>query len=273
MTKKSKAVEQRTTVVKAYLRVSTGRQTIENQRFEILNFAEKKGLIINEFVCDTASGTIHYAERKLGSMVDGMGRGDTLIVSELSRMGRSLFHIMTLLNQCMEKEMIVFAVKEGYELGNSLMSKVLAFAFSLSAEIERNLISQRTKEALARKRAEGVILGRRKGKTSALETRKVHKHVPLLKHLYVNLNSKSEIARQLGVHRTTVSTYMDEFKISHMSIMEEHKDEIEKILRCKNVYLCHLDIAKMLKVSPHVLRIFLAEREKTQSEININRKA
>ena len=88
---------------------------------------------------------------------------DELIISEISRLGRNLMEIMRILHECMEKEVTVFTVKEGYELGNNISSKVLAFAFSLSAEIERSLISERTKEALARKKSDGIKLGRPKG--------------------------------------------------------------------------------------------------------------
>ena len=95
-----------------------------------------------------------------------MRRGDVLLATELSRVGCNLMQIMSILNQCMERNIQVFTTKEGYELGNNINAKILAFAFGLSAEIERNLISQRTKEALARKKAEGVILGRPKGSKS-----------------------------------------------------------------------------------------------------------
>lgn len=106
-------------------------------------------------------------ERKLGKLLHKVHSGDIIICAELSRLGRNLLMIMSILNYCMENEIQVWTIKDNYKLGNDLNSKVLAFAFGLSAEIERNLISQRTKEALNRKRAEGVILGRPKGKKSS----------------------------------------------------------------------------------------------------------
>lgn len=104
----------------------------------------------------------------MGALLQRMQKGDVLIVSELSRLGRNLMQIMKILHDCMERDVMVYTVKENYELGNNINSKVLAFAFGLSAEIERNLISQRTKEALARRKAEGQILGRPKGSKSQM---------------------------------------------------------------------------------------------------------
>lgn len=148
----------------AYIRVSTDKQTTENQRFEIENFSLAKNLKIDGWVEETVSGTKDVANRKLGKLLKKMKLGDELLVSEISRLGRNLMQIMSILHFCMERNIKVFTAKEGYELGDNINSKVLAFAFGLSAEIERNLISQRTKEALARKRAQGIRLGRPKGK-------------------------------------------------------------------------------------------------------------
>ena len=150
-------------MIYGYIRVSTDKQTLENQKFEILEFCGKKDIKIDKWVSETISATKKLNERKFGRLMKKLKKGDVVIVSEISRLGRNLLQIMGILNECMEKEVMVITVKEGYELGNNINSKVLAFAFGLSAEIERSLISQRTKEALARKRAEGVVLGRPKG--------------------------------------------------------------------------------------------------------------
>lgn len=151
-----------------YIRISTDKQTTENQRFEIQNFTEKRQMLINEWVDETISSTKKLEIRKFGALLQRMQKGDVLVVSELSRLGRNLMQIMKILHDCMEKDVMVYTVKENYELGNNINSKVLAFAFGLSAEIERNLISQRTKEALARRKAEGQILGRPKGSKSQM---------------------------------------------------------------------------------------------------------
>lgn len=119
---------------------------------------------MDAWVSEIVSGTKAAADRKLGSLLKKMKKGDILIISEISRLGRNLMQIMSILNLCMVKEVSVLTVKEQYELGNNINSQILAFAFGLSAQIERNLISQRTKEGLARKRAEGCRLGRIPGK-------------------------------------------------------------------------------------------------------------
>lgn len=150
-----------------YIRVSSDKQTVENQRFEIERFAEASSLKIDGWIEETISGTKNYDKRELGKLLKKVKKGDLIICAELSRLGRNLFMIMEILNICMSKECKVWTIKDNYRLGEDIQSKVLAFAFGLSAEIERNLISQRTKEALARKRSEGVVLGRPVGRKSS----------------------------------------------------------------------------------------------------------
>ncbi|MBT3193888.1 MAG: recombinase family protein, partial [Verrucomicrobia bacterium] len=147
----------------AYVRVSTERQDRENQRFEILKFADERKWMIGEWCEETVSGTKRYTDRLLGRLIDKLQKEDTLVVTEISRLGRSLMEIMTILNLLLERQVHVFTCKERFELGDNINSKILAFAFGLAAEIERQLISQRTKESLARLKAAGKKLGRPKG--------------------------------------------------------------------------------------------------------------
>jgi DNA invertase Pin-like site-specific DNA recombinase len=142
-------------MIYGYIRVSTDKQTTENQRFAILKHADEKSLHIDQWIEETISSTRHFSHRKLGTLISEMKKDDILIVSELSRLGRNLMEVMSILHTLMEKQVKVFTTKERYELGNNINSKVLAFAFSLSAEIERSMISSRTKEALARKKVKG----------------------------------------------------------------------------------------------------------------------
>lgn len=191
-----------------YIRISTDKQTTENQKFEIQGFSDKKHIHIDEWIQETISSTKKLEVRKFGALLQRMQKGDILIVSELSRLGRNLMQIMKILHDCMEKDIMVYTVKESYELGNNINSKVLAFAFGLSAEIERNLISQRTKEALARRKAEGQILGRPKGSKSQM--RKLTGKEDDIRTLMNKKISYSAIGRILGVHRLTVSSYIKE---------------------------------------------------------------
>jgi Site-specific recombinases, DNA invertase Pin homologs len=195
-------------MIYGYIRVSSDKQTVENQRFEIDEFAKCKRIEIDGWIEETISGMKDYDKRKLGRLLRKVKTGDLIICSELSRLGRSLFMIMDILNICMNKECKVWTVKDGYRLGDDIQSKVLAFAFGLSAEIERNLISQRTTEALARKRAEGVVLGRPVGRTSDFESLKCYKYKNRIERMRKQGVSYSEIGRKLKIHRITVSNFV-----------------------------------------------------------------
>ena len=197
-------------MIYGYIRVSTDRQTVENQRYEISQFCEKNLLIVNKWIEEVISGTKKVEERKLGKLIKKMKKNDILICSELSRLGRNLLMIMSILNECMNRNIQVWTIKDNYRLGNDISSKVLAFAFGLSSEIERNLISQRTKEALARKRAEGTILGRPKGSKS--KKKKLSGKESQINIMLAKRFSKSAIARFLGVHRLTVNEFLKTMK-------------------------------------------------------------
>ncbi len=199
-------------MIYGYIRVSTDKQTVENQRFEINNFCNNNETIVNKWIEETISGSKNVDDRKLGKLLKKMKKGDILICSELSRLGRNLLMIMGILNECMNRDIQVWTIKDNYRLGSDISSKVLAFAFGLSAEIERNLISQRTKEALARKRAEGVILGRPKGSKSTKT--KLTGQEKKIQDLLDRKVSYSAIGRILGVHRLTVSSFVKNKKIN-----------------------------------------------------------
>lgn len=193
-------------MIYGYIRVSSDKQTVENQRFEINNFCNQKLFVVDKWIEETISGTKDIEDRKLGKLLKKMKKEDILICSELSRLGRNLLMIMGILNECMKNDVQVWTIKDNYRLGSDINSKVLAFAFGLSAEIERNLISQRTKEALARKKAEGVILGRPKGRKSS--KKKLTGMESKIKELVNSKVSISAIARILKVNRATVSKFI-----------------------------------------------------------------
>ncbi len=193
-----------------YIRVSTDRQTVENQRFEIASFCQQHNLPIDDWIEETISGAKAYNKRILGRLLRRVHRDDIIICTELSRLGRNLFMIMDILNICMHKECRVWTIKDHYRLGDDIQSKVLAFAFGLSAEIERNLISLRTKEALARKKSEGVTLGRPVGAHTAPNHRKLYPYRRQLFALYAKGHSIAELARRYHVARSTIYHYLHE---------------------------------------------------------------
>ena len=193
-------------MIYGYIRVSTDKQTVENQRFEIMNFANGTNIKIDKWIEETISGNMAVEKRKLGALLKKLNKGDILISSEISRLGRNLMMIMSILNICMQKGIHVWTIKDNYRLGNDINSKVLAFAFGLSAEIERNLISQRTKEALARKKNEGAVLGRPKGSRSTRT--KLSGKEERIKEMLQEGISKSAIARRMKVSRITLLTFI-----------------------------------------------------------------
>ncbi len=191
-----------------YIRVSTDTQTVENQRFEINNFCARNNIKIDTWIEETISGLKNYKTRQLGRLLKRTHKGDIIVCSELSRLGRNLFMIMEILNICMSRDCRLWTIKDGYRLGDDINAKVLAFAFGLSAEIERNLISQRTKEALARKRAEGVKIGRPLGKLTQLERLKLNKYHHRIVKLREQGMSFNNIARRLHLSRNTLARYV-----------------------------------------------------------------
>ncbi len=143
-------------MIYGYIRVSTDRQDCANQKLGIEAKAKSLGMCIEEYIQDNGvSGTREPESRALGGVLQQLKPGDVIICSELSRLGRKLFMIMRILEYCMQRGARLYTVKDNYELGDNIQSKVLAFAFGISAEIERDLISQRTKEALARRKLAG----------------------------------------------------------------------------------------------------------------------
>lgn len=199
-------------MIYGYIRVSSNKQTVENQRFEINNYCEKENLVIDGWIEETISGTRSYNKRELGKLLKRVEKNDLIICAELSRLGRNLFMIMEILNICMTKECKVWTIKDNYRLGDDIQSKVLAFAFGLSAEIERNLISQRTKEALSRKRAEGITLGRVKG--SKNKRNKLTGKENKISEWLIEGVSKAEIARRCRVNTCTIFRYIKENGLS-----------------------------------------------------------
>ena len=150
--------------VYGYLRVSTDKQDCDNQKIGVEDLARMQGLPIESWIIDDGvSGIKEPEKRKLGKLLKRIKSGDVIICSELSRLGRRLFMVISILEHCMKIGAKVLTVKDGYELGDNVQSKILAFAFGLVAELEREMISKRTKEALQRRKMNGQAIGRMKG--------------------------------------------------------------------------------------------------------------
>lgn len=191
--------------VYAYLRVSTGKQDSDNQRVGVDALAERMHLHIDQYIEDEGvSGTKEPEKRELGKLLKMLKPGDVLLAGEISRLGRSLFMVMRILEYCMEHSVRVLTAKDGYELGDNIQSKVLAFAFGLAAEIERNMISQRTAEALRLRKANGVRLGRPPGRQSA---GKLAGREEEIRELFDSGLSKEKAAKRLGVNRNTLNKF------------------------------------------------------------------
>lgn len=188
-------------MIVGYLRVSTGKQNPYNQEDEIRRFAAGRNLNIDLWVTEVASGSKNRRERKLGGLLGRMRQGDTLIVTEISRLSRTLTEVMAIMGKCLEKGIRLYTTKEGYAFDNSINSKVLCFAFGLVAEIERNLISMRTKEALALRKAEGKVLGRRKGSSPKFNTLVENRETVL--RMLKKGRPVSAICRHFGISRDT----------------------------------------------------------------------
>ena len=152
----------------AYLRASTDKQDIQNQRYEILEYANRNGLKIGDWVEVTMSSRKSTKQRRIDEMLERIEGSDTLLVTELSRLGRSTAEVIALVNQLIQRDIRVIVIKQNLDIKqHDMTSKVLTTIFSLLAELERDLVSMRTREALAAKKAQGVKLGKPKGTIQA----------------------------------------------------------------------------------------------------------
>lgn len=188
----------------AYIRVSTDHQNVENQQHEILTYTQNNNIQIDRWVSETISSRKSLTERKLGKLLKKLKKGDVLIATELSRLGRNLLEVMGILQHCLEKDCQIWTLKENYRLGADIQSKVLAFAFSLAGELERTLISERTKNSLKRLKDEGKHLGRPHG----FSYQKLEKKHNKIKELLDKGVSKAEIARLMGCSWVTLHRYI-----------------------------------------------------------------
>ncbi|MBR3511277.1 MAG: recombinase family protein [Alphaproteobacteria bacterium] len=193
-------------MIYGYCRVSTAHQNEENQHFVIENFAKQNNINIDVWIEEKISSSKKLQDRKLGQILNKLQSGDILITTEISRLGRSLLEVMGILQNCLEKNCQIWTLKENFRLGSDIQSKVLAFAFGLSAELSKSLLQERVRESLARLKANGKKLGRPIGaKSKQLKLSKNRKRINRLINQGI---SKNEIARIMCVNKSTLYNYM-----------------------------------------------------------------
>lgn len=189
-----------------YIRVSSTKQTCEHQKYELEQFAKQNHIQINRWVEETISSRKPLNRRKLGQLLEDLRPNDVLIAAEISRLGRSLLEVMRILETCLNKNCQVWTIKENYRLGDDLQSKVLAFAFGLASEIERRLISQRTKSSLDNIRATGKKLGRPLSAQS--KKLKLSRNAKKVKQMLDLGFTRYRIAKTMQVRQTTVDRFL-----------------------------------------------------------------
>jgi DNA invertase Pin-like site-specific DNA recombinase len=197
----------------AYLRVSTGSQDLANQKVAVLDYAREKRFTVDRFVEMQASSRKNLAQRGIEELLDTLAAGDRLIVSELSRLGRSLGQVIRIVDELVKQKVRFIAIKEGirFEGKQDMQTKVMVTLFGLFAEVERDLISQRTKEGLAAARAKGRLLGRPKG---ALGKSKLDGKEEEIRMLLEKTVSKASIAKIVGVSRTALHHFIRTRKLA-----------------------------------------------------------
>ena len=195
----------------AYIRKSTEKQAFSHMEYEIKQYASQNNITIDRWIEESISSRKPLHKRELGTLLNELSEGDILITTEISRLGRSILEVMSILQTCLNKNCQVITIKEHYHLGNDIQSKVLAFAFGLSAEIERNLISQRTKAALTSKKAEGVKLGRPLDAKS--KELKLSKNIKRIQNLLDKGLSKAAISKIMNVKRQTLIRFIKRMEL------------------------------------------------------------
>lgn len=199
-------IKRQTMAIFAYIRVSTEMQTLENQRFEIRKYCKEHGITVDRWASESISGTVKLEKRVLGKLIRKMKQGDMLICTELSRLGRNMLMIMSILNECSSKGVAIHTIKDNFDLSDNINSKIIAFAFALAAEIERNLISQRTREALAVRKMKGVKLGRPAGRS--LQRAIFEQNEIEIRKLLNEGHTLTSVARKFNMHRNTLRKYL-----------------------------------------------------------------
>lgn len=199
-------------MIYGYIRKSTEKQSFEHMEYEISDYATKHNMKIDVWVEETISSRKPLNKRQLGQLLEKLQPNDILITSELSRISRSVPETFSILQTCLNKNCQVITIKENYHLGNDLQSQVLAFAFGLASQIERDLISQRTKCSLASKKEQGIKLGRPIGAES--KKLKLAKNLKRIQDLLAKGVSKNQISKIMNVQYMTLSRFIKRYGLN-----------------------------------------------------------
>jgi putative DNA-invertase from lambdoid prophage Rac len=191
----------------AYIRVSTDKQDVNHQRLEILDYARRNDFKVDDFIEIEVSSRKSQKDRRIEEFINRLNPVDSLIVSELSRLGRSTSEVIELVNEMIKRKINLISIKQGLRISSKMdmQTKVVVTMFSLFAELERDIISERTKAALAGKKANGVRLGKPKG---TIQSSKLDDRQETIRELLKHRVSKSAIARMVGTSRTNLVEYI-----------------------------------------------------------------
>ncbi len=193
-------------MIYGYLRVSTDKQDVANQKHGILEYANNRGMTGIQFFEDSVSGRKHWTDRQLGSLFSLCEEKDIIVVAEISRIARTTLQVLEFIKECNDKKVDLHITKQGLVLDDSIQSKITSTVLGLAAEIDRDLISTRTKEALAKRKAEGMTLGRPKGKQKTLKLDKDREQIQYYMDKDVAI---SAIAKIIGCSRSTLYEYIE----------------------------------------------------------------
>lgn len=211
-------------MIYGYLRVSSDEQDVNSQKQGVVKFADEHSMTIDKFITDEGvSGGKDPDKRNLGPLLKLINEGDVIICSEISRLGRDLYMVMDILHFCMERKAIIYTVKDKFVLGNDIQSKVLAFAFGLSAEIERQMIRQRTKEGLRLRVKMGVLVGRPLGSMTEEPQDISDENKKLLIEQYKWGVPERRLAENFKVDRNTIARWLHRWGVKHSAFIERQE--------------------------------------------------
>ncbi|WP_308225130.1 recombinase family protein [uncultured Prevotella sp.] len=211
-------------MIYGYLRVSSDEQDVNSQKHGVVKFAEEHNMPIDKFITDEGvSGGKDPDKRNLGPLLKLINEGDVIICSEISRLGRDLYMVMDILHFCMERKAVIYTVKDKFVLGDDIQSKVLAFAFGLSAEIERQMIRQRTKEGLRLRVKMGVLVGRPLGISVEEPLALDEKQKALLIEQYKWGVPERRLAENFNVDRNTIARWLHRWGIKPSKFIERQE--------------------------------------------------